>query len=149
MGLHAGEPVRFAFAEAEQLSARLRATAAEVEAQAPARAAWSTEALRQWRGRHADQFRTDARTAAGDAVELATALRGAAGQLDVLAERAREEQHRRDRAAAWQAEQDRESVFEKAVEKVLGTDERPPYLVPPAPPAPVVAAGCPGGGRAR
>ncbi len=132
----ASEPVRFAHSEATQLSAALRAAATELESQAVNRRGWAKDALRDWRGRYADQFKTDTETGAKNAEEFARVMRDSARQLDDLAQKARDEQDRRDRTAAWQAEQDSEYFWERGWESFWGTDEKPPDTsLPPEPPA--------------
>lgn len=130
MDLRALGQVEFAYGEAERLAAALRATALELESQVGSRRACAVTALAQWRGTFAEQFRQDTEVGARNGTEFATALRSAASQLDQLVTEAREEQRRRDVAADWQAEQDRESWIEKTWERATGTDEK----VPPVPP---------------
>jgi len=120
------EPVRFAFLEATQLAAALRAAATELEAQVPTRQAWATEALKQWRGRFADEFRAGHASGVKDAGAFVAAMRKAATDLDALAQEAKDEQQRRNTAASWQAEQDSEGWIEKKWEGFWGTDEKPP-----------------------
>ena len=127
MELHAAGPTGFAFSEATDLAAALRRAAGELEAQATSRRSWATAALVEWRGRFAEEFRRDTEVGAANGLQFATALRAAAVQLDQLAVEAREEQRRRDAAAAWKREQDSESAAEKLFEKVFDRDEKPPW----------------------
>ena len=102
-------PVPFDFEAASDLAARFRASANLVTAQQlPRRRELARTARVDWRGRYADIFDTRMGQCSGDADRLAEALRDAAAKVDQLAEEARREQQRRDRAneylkehAAW------------------------------------------------
>jgi len=123
------DDVRFDWSGAERLAAEFRATAGVLEGQVPHRNAIAGQAKQEWRGAYAEQFTGRMRTCAGDAQRLADAMRTAASQVDELARLAREEQTRRERARDWMAQQEDESLLEKAKDFVFGEDDKPP--VPP------------------
>jgi uncharacterized protein YukE len=108
-------PVPFDFQAASDLAAKFRASANLVTAQQlPRRRELARTARTDWQGRYADIFDTRTGQCAGDAGRLAEAMRDAATKVDQLAEEARREQRRRDRAneyleehAAWR-ERERE-----------------------------------------
>ena len=139
------EDVPFAWSAATRLAAELRAAATTCEGQMSRRTAIAGQAATQWRGLYARQFADRMRICTGDAQRLATALRQAANQVDELARLAREEQDRREKARAWQREQDDESVLEKVGDFLFGEDDLPPIPDPVTPPtftstAPISAA---------
>jgi len=92
-------PVPFDFEAASALAAKFRATAKLVAAQQiPRRRALARTAREDWRGRYSEIFDTRMGQCTGDADRLAEAMRDAAGKVEQLAEEARREQERRDRA---------------------------------------------------
>jgi hypothetical protein len=108
-------PVPFDFDAASDLAARFRASAKLVTAQQlPRRRELARTARADWLGRYAELFDTRMGQCTGDAERLAAAMRDAATKVDQLAQEARREQERRDRAneylkehAAWR-ERERE-----------------------------------------
>ena len=134
------EDVVFAWTAAATLSAEMRATAAELEAQIPRRNSLAGDAKRDWRGVYSGKFDERMAICTGDAGRLATAMRDAADKLDELAVLAREEQDRRVMARAWKAEhdawqreQDDRGLFEKFTDGVGITDIDEP-VCPVGPP---------------
>jgi uncharacterized protein YukE len=107
--------VPFDFQAASDLAAKFRASANLVTTQQlPRRRELARTARADWQGRYADIFDTRTGQCTGDADRLAEAMRDAATKVDQLAEEARREQRRRDRAneyleehAAWR-ERERE-----------------------------------------
>jgi uncharacterized protein YukE len=108
-------PVPFDFDAASDLAARFRASAGLVTSQQlPRRRELAATARADWQGRYAEIFDTRTKQCGDDAERLAKAMKDAATKVDQLAEEAREEQRRRDRAneylqehAAWR-ERERE-----------------------------------------
>lgn len=108
-------PVEFDFQAATDLAAKFRSSATLVTVQQiPQRNQLAREAREDWQGGHAAIFDTRMGQCASDADRLAEAMRDAAIKVELLAEAARGEQQRRDRAneyleeyAAWQ-ERERE-----------------------------------------
>ena len=134
------EDVPFAWSAATRLAGELRAAADTCEGQIARRATIAGQAATEWRGLYARQFDDRMRVCAGDAQRLAVALRQAADQVDELARLAREEQNRRERARAWQQEQDDEGLLDKVGDFFFGEDNRPPVPDPVTPPAFTTAA---------
>jgi len=92
-------PVPFDFDAASDLAAKFRASANLVTAQQlPRRRELARTARADWQGRYADIFDTRMGQCTGDADRLAEAMRDAATKVDQLAEEAKREQQRRDRA---------------------------------------------------
>jgi uncharacterized protein YukE len=92
-------PVPFDFDAASDLAARFRSSALLVTAQQlPRRRELARTARTDWLGRYAEIFDARMGQCAGDAERLAEAMRDAATKVDQLAEEARREQERRDRA---------------------------------------------------
>lgn len=127
------EDVRFDWAAAARLAAELRATAAVLEAQVGARNAAAGVAREEWRGVFAEQFGERMRICTADARRFAAAMRDGAAQLDELAELARQEQQRRERAREWERQERDEGLGEKVVEFFVGERDRPP-IPPPVEP---------------
>ena len=108
-------PVPFDFDAASDLAARFRASAnLATTQQLPRRRELARTARADWQGKYAGIFDTRMGQCTGDAERLAEAMRDAAAKVDQLAEEARREQQRRDRAneylqehAAWR-ERERE-----------------------------------------
>jgi uncharacterized protein YukE len=107
--------VQFDFDAASDLAARFRASAKLVTAQQlPRRRELARTARADWQGKYAGVFDTRTGQCSDDAERLAKAMVDAATKVDQLAEEARREQQRRDRAneyleehAAWR-ERERE-----------------------------------------
>ena len=117
--------LKFDWAGAARLSAELRSTAALLEGQVPRRNSIAQSAKSEWRGVFSEQFLDRMKICTKDAGRLAEAMRQAASDLDELAELARDEQERRDKAQAWEAENASEGALEKAWEGLTGGDEKP------------------------
>ena len=128
------EDVRFNWDAAGRLSAQFRMVATTLEGQISQRNTMAGQALQEWRGVFAEQFRVRMGTCTGDAQRFAESMRLAAKQLDELAELAREEQSRRERARQWETDQANESLLEKGVEFFTGDDDKPPVPGPITPP---------------
>lgn len=127
------EDLKFDWAGAAQLSAELRSTATVLDAQVPRRNSIAQAAKSEWRGVFSEQFLDRMKVCTTDAGRLADAMRQAATDLDELAQLARDEQARRDRAQAWEAENASEGILESGFEKLTGTDEEP-FSEPPIEP---------------
>jgi uncharacterized protein YukE len=128
------EDVPFDWSAATRLAAQLRATATASEGQIPRRTALAGRAATEWRGRYAREFAGRMGVCTGDAQRLATALRQAADQVDELSRLAREEQDRREKARAWQRQQEEESLLEDVGDFLFGEDDLPPIPDPVTPP---------------
>lgn len=124
------EPVRFAYNQATKLAEALRNAAQALEDETDLRRTLTKNALAEWKGVFATEFRQRMVIAVKDARELAQAMRTGASQLDALATAAREEQERRDKAVAWQRKQDSRNIAERAWETVFDRDEKPPFMKP-------------------
>lgn len=138
------EDVPFDWGAAGRLAAQLRASAEECEGQISRRTAVANLAAEEWRGLYARQFAGRMRICTGDAQRLAAAMRQAANQVDELSRLAREEQERREKARAWQRQQQDEGVLEQIGDFIFGEDDLPPVPDPVTPPvytspAPVTA----------
>ncbi len=140
--------IKFDWAGAERLSAELRSTAALLEDQVPRRNSIAQSAKSEWRGAFSEQFLDRMKVCTTDAGRLADSMRQAATALDDLARLARDEQDRRDKAQAWEAENDSEGVAEKLWEKATGEDEKPYSETPIEPPPTVRIANTTSAGRA-
>jgi hypothetical protein len=126
------QKVPFAWHAASALKHSLLRAASELEAQIGERTSYAEDAKRDWRGRYAQEFESEHMAAMrGDAHKLAAACRSCATMLEELADRARQEQERRDLALAWQHEHDaweRHQAHRDAIEKLgdlLGGDDEP------------------------
>lgn len=100
------DPITFDPDAAEDLAAKLRATATLLRAQVSQRDTLATAARTDWRGAYEVKFGARMEVCATDAGLLAEALDTAAGQVDDLAARAKHEQDRRTKARAWKVEHD-------------------------------------------
>jgi hypothetical protein len=99
--------VDFAWEAASRLKQSFLRAASELEAQIPRRNAYAGHALRDWRGRYADEFESEhMAVTARDAHRIAAECRRCAAMLEELARLAREEQQRRELARAWKTEHD-------------------------------------------
>ncbi|MCU1693760.1 MAG: type secretion protein Rhs [Frankiales bacterium] len=132
------EDVVFDHAGAEALARQLTRTADLLADQAAQRPGAVRRASVDFRGAHARDFTQRTTTCTSDALELAAALRRAAGGLRELSGAATREQHRREAARRWEQQQEDKGTFDKVKDNVhdffAGEDDVPP---PPAPePAP-------------
>ena len=73
------------------------------------------------------------RICTSDAGRLSDAMTLAANQVKELAEAARREQDRREKAREWKRDQDNESTLNKVGDFLFGEDDKPP-IPPPEPP---------------
>jgi uncharacterized protein YukE len=136
------EPIVFDQGAADDLAARLRATARMLRSQISRRNGVASEARVDWKGAYERKFGERMRVMATDSERLAAAMDEAADQVDELARLAEEEQRRREAARAWKVEHDaweREqedrNLFEKGMDLLGGDDEpKPPNLTPTDPP---------------
>jgi hypothetical protein len=129
------QPVRFDWDAAANLSREFRAVADLLDAQAGQRTSNAASARRQWDGVYGQQFDGRLRVCTSDAGRLATAMRSAAHAIDTLAEWARDEQDRRNRARAWVEAQRNESFLKSGWDSLTGGDQPPsePSSPPPFP----------------
>lgn len=152
--------VEFDFGAADTLASACDTAATAVDGQSGSRSSYVTAALVDFKGHFSELFRTNAATAAGDALELSSRLREVATAVRRLVEEARKEQQRRETARAWKKEQDDRSLWDRGVDAVFGGDD-PPVRPPAEPisvavsppvnrarqtPAPAAAGGIGGGG---
>ena len=86
------------------------------------------------------------RICTSDAGRLSSAMELAANQVQELAEAARREQDRREKAREWKREQDNEGFMDKAGDFLFGEDDKPP-IPPPEPPPRFVSTAPPAQGR--
>jgi hypothetical protein len=139
--------VDFAWQAASRLKHSFLRAASELEDQIPRRHAYAEHAMRDWRGRYAQEFESEHMAAtAGDARRLAAECRRCADMLEELAQLAREENERRKLARAWEAEHkawEREQAHRNLIEAVgdglFGDDEPKPPDLPETKPHPRVA----------
>jgi hypothetical protein len=127
------EDVRFNWAGADALEQELRSTAGALDGQVSRRNGYASAAREEWRGVYSRQFAQRMRICTGDAGRLSDAMTLAANQVQELAEAARREQDRRERAREWKREQDDEGLLEKGKDFLFGEDDKPP-IPPPEPP---------------
>jgi len=139
------EDVKFNWEGAAALEQELRSTAGELDGQIPRRNAFAADARDEWRGVYSRQFVGRMRICTNDARRLSTAMELAANQVKELAEAARREQDRRERAREWKREQDDEGFLEKAGDFLFG-DDKPP-VPPPDPPPRFISPPQPATGR--
>src|SRR3954451_8220732 len=132
------QDVMFDQAGAADLAAEFRAAATELDQQSgEARVLPALAARADWRGPHAERFDQRLRQLCSDGAEIAAAVRRAASRLDEMADSARREQQRRERARAWQrahAHHGLGAVLDNVHDFVFGEDDIPPP--PPAAPEP-------------
>jgi hypothetical protein len=129
------DDVRFGWAEAGDLAAELRSTAAVLDDQIADRHAIKQAAREAWRGRFAEQFDGRVGICAGDASRIAAAMRDAASKLDELARLAREEQERREYAREWEKNNDDGGFGDWLHDVAFGEDDLPPPPPPVEPPS--------------
>lgn len=125
------EDVPFDFEAADALASACDSAASLIESQIASRGAWVSTAMTDFRGHFADLFQQNAHTAAGDAHELAAALRATATGARKLAADARAEQDRRVKAREWKQHHDHRSWLEKGWDDLTGGDDCP--IPPPSP----------------
>ena len=140
------EDVKFSWDGAATLERELRATAGTLDTQIAQRNGFASHALEQWRGLYSRQFVQRMEVCTPDAGRLSTAMTLAANQVKELAEAARREQDRRERAREWKREQDNEGFLDKAGDFLFGEDDKPP-IPPPEPPPRYIAPPQPARGR--
>lgn len=113
------EPVRFDHQAADDLIARFRTIADELEQQVELRISLAGVAEREWRGLHARNFRGRMDQCVSDAHMLAASMRDAARKIEHLADLARREQKRRDKAQQWEYEQAHRSAAEQLYDAIV------------------------------
>jgi hypothetical protein len=136
------EPIVFDEGAADDLAARLRATARLLRSQIPHRNSLANAARVDWKGVYEVKFGERMQVCSRDAERVAEALDDAAVQVTELARLAQEEQDRRTAARAWKEEHDaweREqqdrNLLEKGLDLLGGDDEpKPPRLAATEPP---------------
>jgi hypothetical protein len=139
--------VDFAWDAASSLKHSFLRAASELEDQIPRRHAYATHAMRDWRGRYAKEFEGEHMAATtGDARRIAAECRRCAEMLEELAQLAREENHRRALARAWEAkhkawdqEHAHRNLLEMAGDLIGGDGEPKPPDLPETKPHPRVA----------
>jgi arylsulfatase A-like enzyme len=140
------ENVPFAWGAASSLKHSFLRAANELEAQIGQRTSYAEDAKRDWRGRYAQEFESEHMAAVRrDAHSLAAACRTCATMLEELADRARQEQERRELARAWETkhkawerEQASQGFLADARDALLGSDEPKPPDLPEDRPHPLV-----------
>ncbi|MGI3785115.1 MAG: DUF6531 domain-containing protein, partial [Janthinobacterium lividum] len=129
------------FSVAEELARASRSAATSIDGQVGHRAGFVRTGSVDFAGHFSALFAQNARTAAGDATELAGKLRDVATGADRLAEEARKEQQRRDTAKAWKEEHDRHSELHQPWDR--GTGGADPPVGPPAEPVSIPVSAAP------
>ena len=140
------EDVRFNWDGAASLERELRSTASTLDQQVPQRNGYATHARDEWRGLYSRQFAQRMQICTTDAGRLSDAMTSAANQVQELAEAARREQDRREKARQWKQDQDNEGFLDKAGDFLFGEDDKPP-IPPPEPPPRFVTPPAPARGR--
>ena len=140
------EDVRFNWDGAASLERELRSTASTLDQQVPQRNGYATHARDEWRGLYSRQFAQRMQICTTDAGRLSDAMTLAANQVQELAEAARREQDRREKARQWKKDQDNEGLMDKAGDFLFGEDDKPP-IPPPEPPPRFVTPPAPARGR--
>jgi len=129
---------------AADLAAGFRAAATELDQQAGgSRVLPALAARADWRGPHAEHFDQRLRQLCADGAEIAAAFRRAASGLDAMADAARREQQRRERARAWEHAHQHHglgAVLDNVHDFFFGEDDIPPP--PPAAPEPRFLVTC-------
>src|SRR5688572_10538434 len=98
------DDVRFDYRAADELAGEFRAGARLLRRQADGRSRLADNALQQWKGRYATQFKERKVQAAQQASGLAGAMEQAARDIDALKQAAEAEQDRREQARQWKEE---------------------------------------------
>jgi uncharacterized protein YukE len=136
--LHDIAPLQFNWTAADALVAELRSTANELDTQIGARKQIGAGARKQWEGSYAHQFDERMSTCTSDAQRFITSMRQAANDLEELARLAHQEQHRREQARKWIAQQQDKGLVEEFCDGVKsffgGGDDVPPPSPPVDPP---------------
>ena len=141
MGLGANaEPVPFDFGAASALVEACRTAASSVDGQVGQRWSLVSTGSKEFKGLFSQLFAQNALTAAADATELSSSLRQMADAAQQLADQAKEEQQRRDKAKAWQEEHDSRSGAHKVWDDLFNSGDDPPFSQPVEPPPVAVAA---------
>lgn len=140
------EDVKFNWEGATRLEHELRATASTLDSQVPRRNGYASDARQEWRGVYSRQFVGRMRICSSDAGRLSSAMELAANQVKELAQAARREQERREKARKWKHDQDNESTLNKLGDALFGEDDKPP-IPPPEPPPHFVTPATPASGR--
>ena len=140
------EDVKFNWEGASSLEQELRATAGTLDSQVPQRNGYASDAKQEWRGAYSRQFESRMQICSGDAGRISSAMTLAANQVKELAEAARREQQRREKARAWKKEHDNKSTLDKVGDFLFGDDDKPP-IPPPEPPPKYISAAPPARGR--
>ena len=140
------EDVRFNWDGAASLERELRSTASTLDQQVPQRNGYATHARDEWRCLYSRQFAQRMQICTTDAGRLSDAMTLAANQVQELAEAARREQDRREKARQWKKDQDDEGLLDKAGDFLFGEDDKPP-IPPPEPPPRFVTPPAPARGR--
>ena len=139
------EDVRFNWAGADALEQELRTTASTLDGQVARRNGYASDAREEWRGVYSREFRSRMQICTSDAGRLSGAMELAANQVQELAEAARREQDRREKAREWKREQDNEGLLDKGKDLLFGEDDKPP--IPPPEPPPRFVTTAPAQGR--
>ena len=140
------EDVRFNWDGAASLERELRSTASTLDQQVPQRNGYATHARDEWRGLYSRQFAQRMQICTTDAGRLSDAMTLAANQVQELAEAARREQDRREKARQWKKDQADAGLLDKAGDFLFGEDDKPP-IPPPEPPPRFVTPPAPARGR--
>lgn len=139
------QDVRFNWGGAASLEQELRTTAGALDGQIPQRNGYASHAREEWRGAYSRQFVQRMEVCTSDAGRLSSAMTLAANQVKELAEAARREQQRREKARAWKREHDHKSLLDKVGDFFTGDDDKPP--IPPPEPPPQYVSEAPVRGR--
>ena len=139
------EDVRFNWDGAASLERELRSTAGTLDHQVPQRNGYATHAREEWRGLYSRQFAQRMQICTTDAGRLSDAMTLAAYQVQELAEAARREQDRREKARRAKKPGQRR-LLDKAGDFLFGEDDKPP-IPPPEPPPRFVTPPAPARGR--
>jgi hypothetical protein len=143
--------VPFAWHAASRLKDSFLRAASELEDQISRRHAYAARAMRDWRGRYAEEFEGEhMAVTARDAQRISTECRRCAAMIEQLTQLAREEQQRREIARAWEDEHkawEREQASHHGVggviadigDALLGDDEPKPPDLPEIKPHPLVS----------
>jgi uncharacterized protein YukE len=144
------ENVRFDWEAAATLERELRDTAGTLGRQVPQRNGYAGGAQEDWQGEYSIQFVNRMEIFTSDARRLSGAMELAANQVRELAEAARREQDRREKAREWKRERDNESDLEEFGEFItfgLFEDDEKPPVPPPEPPPRFISTEPPAQGR--
>ena len=127
------EDVKFNWGGAASLEQELRTTAGTLDGQVPQRNGYAGHAREEWRGAYSRQFVQRMEICTSDAGRLSSAMTLAANQVKELADAARREQDRREKARAWKEKHDHKGLLDKVGDFFTGDDDKPP-IPPPEPP---------------